>query len=200
MSIEALIATLEREARAQREALAEEAQTRVERLLQEAEAEAERRQALALEQQGEQSRRAADRELAEHRHRLLSDLLAARDRAFDRILLRADALIAGLDPTEYLAQVPAVTTAILSYLDGIPAVLTCPPGALAAVRAAAAGTVVRVQASPDAAPGIVGCAEDGSVTVDGSLRARLAALRPDLLIELARELGIHDEEASDVLG
>ena len=195
MGLDALLATLEREAEAQRAGIEREAEASAARILAQMEAEVGRRSRLALDREGERVRRDSDREFAAYRRRLLEEALRARAATLDRIIARAEALIAQLSAPDYAGQVPGMVAATLRYLEGVPAVLECQPDLEAAVRAAAAGRPVRVVASAGARPGVVARAEDGSVTVDGSLAGRLARLRADLAIELAAAIGAGGEGA-----
>lgn len=191
MPLEHLLSALEREARAQADALLAEARATAAQIAREAEERLAQRRGAVLGARAAELRRAAAAALAEVRWNGRRAVLEARQRLLDRVFAAAHALFAGAVAGEaYGAALPAHLTEALRSVGDEPAVIRCPAALAPRVRAAVAGREqVTVDADPAARPGIVVVTRDGAIVVDNTLEGRLERLRLRLAIAVLARLG-----------
>ncbi len=182
MSVDALIARMTLEAQARIAAVRAGADADA-LALAEASARASARdleQALAARQTARQRAFAVERAVAQ-RHAAAS-VLSAQHAFLDRVFARAEALAAEASvDARYLDALPGQIAALQAYLGGRPATLRCRPELAAHMRPLLKDRPQLELVADETAPaGFIALASDGSCTIDGSLAARLAALRPQL--------------------
>lgn len=190
MALDDLIARLEADADARVQAIRQRADGEVRAL------DAEAARAAAEVTRANLARRRAAlqaelrRELALARQKARAQELEARRALFQRVLSRAEALVAevGASPA-YLAVLPGHCTEALSYLEALRPIVRCAPALVPVLEPAVAGRE-DVQLVPDEAlgPGLVAEAADGSVLVDNTLLARVRRREARLAVELLEAL------------
>jgi vacuolar-type H+-ATPase subunit E/Vma4 len=190
MALTELISRLEQEAQLRIDALRRESEEQV-RAIDAATAQAASELTTRHVEEARARRRAGRaRVLAAAQRQARARALDATHAQVARILDRARALIddAAASPA-YASALPRHLDEALSFLQGLRPRVRCRESVAAIVRSAlerhAEATLVVDNA---VAPGVVAEAEDGSVTVDNTLRARLAQREPDLACALARRL------------
>jgi vacuolar-type H+-ATPase subunit E/Vma4 len=189
MALEALLATLEREAREAAEAMTARAEAEASRILGRAEADVGRRRALHVERLEAEGRAALGRELAAAVHAYRRRFLTARADALERVFIRAGELLRILPAERYRERIPSLAVATLKYFDEAGAVVTCRPELVDLVRGAVSDwPAASIAADPAALPGLLGRASDGGVVVDNTLPALLARQRDDLAIVVAERI------------
>ena len=118
-------------------------------------------------------------------------LLTAQHGLLDQVFARAAARLeqAGSD-ARYLDALPAQMAAVVAFLGPRPASLRCAPEFAARLRPLLAATP-QLEVVADAAmpAGFVAATHDGRCTIDATLAARLAALRPQLEADLLAQAG-----------
>jgi len=182
MTVDALIARMTQDAQARIAAVRTAADAEV-AALQQASATATSRDvetALEARRAERQGAFAVERALAQRR--AAAAVLSAQHALLDRVFARAEALgaQAGADAL-FVQALPRLVAAVLPYLGGRPAVLRCRPDLLPHLQpllAAAPQTEAIADASLPV--GFVAATRDASCTIDCTLSARLAALRPRL--------------------
>ena len=190
MAIDDLLRTLTDEAEHRATALLDDARAEAVRLVAEAEAARARHGAEILERREADLRRAADRVVARARRTSAATLLTARERALDRIFLRAEALLlTRARGGAARACDSAHLQAALDALGGAAAVVHCAPEDVATVRAQLNGMAgVAVVADPSVGVGLRVSSQDGTVTVDAQALTLMERRRPEISVELARLL------------
>jgi vacuolar-type H+-ATPase subunit E/Vma4 len=189
VSIDSLLAMLDREGRSEAEALASAAQARAAEILAQAEADAERHRARELARLEEERRRAvaSHTAAAERGHR--EALLQERARVLDRIFEAAERELGAAAPARYQLRLPGLVRETLRFLERGPAVLRCRPELAAEVeRLLPESSNATVRAGAEAAAGITGESADGAVVVDNTLPALLRRRREELAIAVAARL------------
>ena len=191
MGIDALIARLRQDAQARIAALQAAADAEL-ALLARARADAARhRLEQALAEREAEGRRTGELERVDAQRQAAAGVLRARHALLDRVFERAEALAAAscTDP-RYLASLPQQLRAVRDCLGDQPASVSCTP-ALAAALQPLLAALPRWILVPDAAmaPGFVVHAPDAACTIDVTLAARLAALRPRLEARLLAQAG-----------
>jgi vacuolar-type H+-ATPase subunit E/Vma4 len=182
MSVDALIArmTLEAQARIAAVRAGADADTLG---LAEATARASARdleQALAARQTVRQRAFAVERALAQRR--AAASVLNAQHAFLDRVFARAESLAAEASvDARYLDALPGQIAALQAYLGGRPATLRCRPELAGRIQPLLVDMPqLELVVDETVAAGFIALAADGSCTIDGSLAARLSALRPQL--------------------
>ena len=182
MTVDALIARMTQDALARVAALRADADAEVAALA-EAGANAsarDREQTLAAQRAAR--RGAFDVERADARRRAAARALTAQHAFLDRVFARAEVLAAAAnaDP-RYVEALPRHFAAIVRFLGGGPATLRCRPELAPRMQpwlADAPGIELVTDATLPA--GLTAATRDGRCTIDCTLPARLAALRPRL--------------------
>lgn len=182
MSVDALIARMTLEAQTRIAAVRAGADADV-LALAEASAKASARElerALAARQTARQRAFAVERAVAQRR--AAASVLNAQHAFLDRVFARAESLAAETPvDARYLDALPAQIAALQAYLGGRPATLRCRPELAARIRPLLADVPQLELVADETAPaGFIALASDASCTIDCSLAARLAALRPQL--------------------
>jgi vacuolar-type H+-ATPase subunit E/Vma4 len=189
MGLETLLAAVERDADAAIQARVVAGCRAAAEILREVEGEVTRRRA---EHDDRVERELADlniRELARLQRGHRVRLLQARADVLERIFARAASLLQSVPEEQWSALIPRLTGECAAYLEGRAFTVTCPPGGVGAASLRLAPQPgSRVIGVADAPPGVLARADDGSVTVDNTLAARLDRLRPRLAIELVGRL------------
>ncbi|MGZ5715722.1 MAG: hypothetical protein ACXWIG_16330 [Caldimonas sp.] len=137
-------------------------------------------QALAARQTARQRAFAVEHAVAQRR--AAASVLDAQHAFLDRVFARAEALADGATAdSRYLDALPGQIAALQAYLGGRPATLRCRPELAARIRPLLGDRPQLELVVDETAPaGLIALAADGSCTIDGTLTARLAALRPQL--------------------
>ena len=186
MTVDALIARLTQDAQARIAALRAAADAEVAALAEAGASASAREREQTLEAQRVARRGAFDVERAHAQWRAAARVLTAQHSFLDRIFARADVLAATADADpRYVEALPRHVAAIVRFLGGGPATLRCRPELAPRVRpwlADAPGIELVADAALPA--GITAAARDGRCTIDCTLPARLAALRPRLEAQL----------------
>jgi vacuolar-type H+-ATPase subunit E/Vma4 len=189
--LDALLATLEREAVAETERLVAEARARAAAVTAEADASGARRRAEVLARREAEQQAALQRNLAGARREARATVLAARERLLAQLFaaVRA-ALPAAAAGSGYRDALPADLERALTFVGARPVVARCAP-ALASELARLAKANGRLTISPDPtiAAGFRLVTTDGALEVDGTLEGRVERLRPRLALAALAELG-----------
>ena len=189
MALQDLLASLERDARADADTLLTEARARAAGLL----SDADTRMTLRREETlhiAERARRAAgELAVALASRAARARVLEARARAIERVFAAVTAeLPAALASPGYLQALPERLAAARGCLGDTPAAVRCAPPLLPAIRALAGSPPLAVTADAAVGNGFVLAACDGSLAVDETLEARLTRRRAALVVEIARAL------------
>ena len=190
MALNDLLASLERGARAEADALVADARARAAQHQANADARIARRRAESLQTSERTLRASAELAVAHARRAARNRVLEARARAIERVFAAvAAALPAAITTPPYLTVLPARLAAARACLGDSPAALRCAPSLEPALRPlAAASPALAVTPDPAMETGFMLMACDGSLDVDETLTARLARRRPELAVEIARAL------------
>jgi vacuolar-type H+-ATPase subunit E/Vma4 len=188
--IDALLATLEREAEGEIARITEEARARAAELAAAGERRIAERRAATLARTEAETRAEHGRALSAARAAARVRVLAARTALLDRVFATLTAELPGLVASRaYEAQLPQRIEDLLRFAGEQPVTLECSP-ALAPTLRQIIKTNGRLRIRPDS--GVrAGCrlrADDGSVEIDGSLETQLERLRPQLALEALAEL------------
>lgn len=191
MALADFIARLEQDAASQVQALQRRADDDVRAV------EAASELALAEARAAHIGRRHAERqatlrqELAEARRMARARELDARHTVLARVMDRARGLLPeAARSEEYRRALPTHLADALSYLEGVPCRVRCPPSCEPVLRALAVQhDGVSLEVDESVGPGFVAEALDGSVVIDNTLAARLARMQSQLAVELLREVG-----------
>ncbi len=186
MSIDALLALLERDASAEAAKLISEAELRAQGLLAQAEAGAQRRGAEALDRLREAGRRTVACETAAAARGYRESHLRERALLLDRVFTDAERELRAAAIDRYQGQLPALVDATLRFLEGGPAVLHCRPDVAGPVEQLLKDRAdVTVRADADAAAGILGQSADGTIVVNNTFAALLRRQEADLAVAVA---------------
>jgi len=191
MGIDDLIARLERDADARVAAIDARARAEVQTIrdaAKEASVLASHR-ALAARRTARRARLAEEIAVAKRQARAVR--LVAEHSLLEQVMARAAALLDGADrDAVYLSSLRERIAGALRYMEGAAVAVRCRPALVPAVRAALEGRRdVTVLPVATMAAGFTAVARDGTVEVDDTLPARLARMRPRLLIRLFAEVG-----------
>ena len=190
MTIEDLVAALEREAEAKIEAELGAARDEAARLEAESNDRAAQLHARTLEERKLHLQQEAERTVAAARREARQKLLLARHRFLDRVLRRAVEIAPEVARSPaYLVGLESDLTRSMSYI-GQSAVVRCWPSLAAEVQPLVAGRGGwRLEIDAALAPGFEVAAGDGSVVVDRTLPRRLLLEEARLRLEILQELG-----------
>ena len=188
MALADLLSTLESEGRARAEAVVTRARAEAEQITREAGVRAEARRAARLAERERELRARAAGALEAARREAVRRHLMARATVLERIFARVRQLLLEAAATVPRSSLGADLTRALGCLGGRPAVVRCHPQVAASIRDLVAGLPVTSVVPDPRVSGLLVTAEDGSIEVDASLATRLDRLRPQLAIELLRDL------------
>jgi vacuolar-type H+-ATPase subunit E/Vma4 len=181
LALDQLITALEEDAEKQAHTELEQARSEAHRIATHARDLIVRRRAEFLVRMENDLREETEIELVEARR---------RSRSIDRVFTAAEARLPSLlEQRAYRDALPEELRTALSYVGDEPATIACSPqlsGAIEALVAGRAGTTVLPDDSVGSGFKVVSA--DGYVTVDVTLDARLERLRPQLSLEVLREL------------
>ena len=190
MALDELITALEEDANKQAHSELEQARVEAQRIATQARDQIVRRRAEFLVRMESDLREETEIGLVEARRRSRSIVLGARQRLLDRVFAAAETRLPGLlEERAYRDALPGELRTALSYVGDEPATIACSPqlsDTIEALVAGRAGTTTRPDDSVGS--GFKVHSADGYVTVDVTLDARLERLRPQLSLEVLREL------------
>ncbi len=182
MSLDALLARMTEDAQARIAAVRAAADGEIAALSAATEQALSRNRERTLDARRSARQRSFDIERAEAQHRAAVRLLTAQHALLDRVFARAQERCANAcsDP-RYRATLERQVPAVLHFLGDRPATLRCAPQIASSVRALLPEAAnVQVSADDTLSSGFIAEAQDATCTIDCSLPARLAALRPQL--------------------
>lgn len=186
MALAKLIAALERGAEEEVRRIREEADAEFGRLVEEVRTRVDGRRARERAWLQERLRGETESRLSAARLEAKHTVLAARDGMLERVLEAARGRLphAIADP-RYLESLPFELERAFGFLPHGGVVL-CSPEITSVVRESLGG-FANVEARPglDTGNGFIAVSADGSIHVDGTLEARLAAAWPELAIHIA---------------
>jgi vacuolar-type H+-ATPase subunit E/Vma4 len=190
--IDALLASLEREAEAQIERLGLDARARAAALTAQAADRSKQKREATLGQREEKGRAALERTLAGARHAARGRVLEARGALLERLFgeLRA-ALPAIIGTAAYRAALPAAFAHTLTYAGDQAVIVHCAPTLTPLLRRVIKSSGrLSIRADPNLATGFRIVTTDGVLEVDGTLEGRAERLRPRLALEALAALGV----------
>ncbi|MBI2963238.1 MAG: hypothetical protein HYY35_05735 [Deltaproteobacteria bacterium] len=192
MALDDLLAELERDARSKADAELAAARAEASRIAGDGVERIRRRRAEFLASLEADLEAETELALAEARHRVHGEVLAARQRMLERVFAAARERLADAVRSEaYDAVLGSHLAEALSYLGGAAAVVRCPAALASRVRELVAGREhLSVDSRDGAEPGIAVVAAEGAVVVDNTLTGRLERLRGRLAIEVLARSGV----------
>ena len=150
---------------------------------------AEERLGKLLDGERAQLRQASERRRVAGRRAAAARLLLARAALLERIFAAATSGASRvLEWPEYAASLESNVRRICELLGPDPATLRCAPADAARVGRWVSGSAVKVVSAPEVPAGLHCAADEGRLTIDLTLPARLAQERPALAIALGSEL------------
>lgn len=191
MSLDQLIATMEARGAAEVEEILQGARAEALGVSQAALDAMRRRRETLIHEHERQWKNEANAAVADARRTAAAEVLEARATALERVWRRAREILSEDSIAQRLRVVaPAHVSEALPYLEGKDIVVRCGAPLADAVRTAAQrdAWTVAVTIDDDQAVGVVVAAADGSVSIDNTLPARLARLRPQLATEVTSRL------------
>ena len=193
MALAELIAALERAAAEEVRRIREEAETELARLGAEVRTRLDGRREFERARLQERIRGETELRLSAARLEGRRRVLAARDGMLDRVLeATRGCLPEALADPRYLETLPAALERALGFLPHGGVVLCSPEIASAVLESLGGFADVEVRPGLDAGTGFVAASIDESVSVDGTLEARLAGAWPELAIHIG---GLVEERA-----
>lgn len=182
--IDALLATLEREAAAEVARVLAEARTHAAELTHAAEQRMAERRAATLGKREAEARAQHERALAEARLTARGRVLEARAALLDRVFREVRAVLPELARSaEYRRSLGAQWRRLHDFVGDRPATVRAMPALTAALRRLIqTNGHVRIQADARIAAGFSVTTADGALEVDGSLESRLERQRPQLAL------------------
>ena len=185
MALEDLIARLERDAERRIAAAREKASAEAATLRAEAARRREEVEREELEAHRATASQGHERELARARAKARADRLAAEREVIDRVLGRALELIEEVGRSEgYARAVARQLQRALVFVDGVAVTVRARPELIDALK----GVAPVLKADPELGWGVEVVADDGSVRIDETLKARLERLAPRLSVQILEEL------------
>jgi vacuolar-type H+-ATPase subunit E/Vma4 len=187
MSLEELVARLERDAEARVAAIEAKAREEIDAFESERARAASTRDAAELAKKRDARARASERVLSTARRRASSDVLRARHEVFDRAIARAAELLESANgDAAYRASLPARLEDALAHAQETGgAIVRCRADLADAVRTAL-GERAEVRVDEAVASGFV--LEAADMMIDETLASRLARMRDALVMALAAEV------------
>jgi V/A-type H+-transporting ATPase subunit E len=196
--MDALLASLEREADAEIERLRSDARARAAALTAQAGERVTRRREATLGRREAEGRAALERALAGARHEARGQVLQARDALLERLFgeLRA-ALPAIIETPAYRAALPAAFAQTLAFAGDQAVIVRCAPALAPLLRPLAKSHGgLTIHPDPELGAGFRIATTDGVLEVDGTLEGRAERLRPRLALEGLAALGAGAEVAA----
>jgi vacuolar-type H+-ATPase subunit E/Vma4 len=183
--IDALLATLEREAEGEIARITEEARARAAELAAAGERRIAERRAATLARTEAETRAEHGRALSAARAAARVRVLDARTALIDRVFATMVAELPALAASgPYQAQLPERIENLLRFAGEGPVTLECSPGLAPTLqRIVTTNGRLRIQADSGIEAGVRLRAADGAVEIDGSLETQLERLRPHLALE-----------------
>ena len=183
--IDALLASLEREADAQIERLGADARARAAAVTSQAADRLARRREATLGRREEEGRAALERALAAARHTAREQVLEARGVLLERLFAELrKALPAIIGTAAYRAALPAVFARTLAFAGDQAVIVHCAPTLTPLLRRVIKSNGrLSIRADPNLATGFRIATTDGVLEVDGTLEGRAERLRPRLALE-----------------
>jgi vacuolar-type H+-ATPase subunit E/Vma4 len=183
--IDALLATLEREADAEVTRVLDEARTRAAELTRAAEQRIAERRETTLGRRETEARGQHERALAAARHTARALVLEARAALLDRLFVQMRAVLPELArSTGYRGNLARQLHRLRAFVGDQPVTVRCMPVLATALRRLIkTNGHVRIRRDARIAAGFFVTTVDGSLDVDGSLESRLERLRPQLALE-----------------
>ena len=189
MAIEEFLTLLEHEARLEAEGLLNDARDEAARRIGVAEAEAAQRQRAFIEQAAAELQGETDHLLAAADRAAREEVLGMRTALLEQVFAEAAVTLERLPGATYAGAIPALVETTLAFLPEEPATIRCRPDVMPTVRDVVGDAKnVRVVDDPTVAAGVLGQADDGSVTVDNTLPQHLRRLHDDLAIAVMARL------------
>ena len=189
MAIEEFLTLLEHEARLEAEGLLNDARDEAARRIGVAEAEAAQRQRAFIEQAAAELQGETDHLLAAADRAAREEVLGMRTALLEQVFAEAAVTLERLPGATYAGAIPALVETTLAFLPEEPATIRCRPDVMPTVRDVVGDAKnVRVVDDPTVAAGVLGQADDGSVTVDNPLPQHLRRLHDDLAIAVMARL------------
>jgi vacuolar-type H+-ATPase subunit E/Vma4 len=202
MSLDHLIAALERDAATEAQSELDKAHREAARIARETEEALARRRLEYRHTRETEVHLGLERALAQARKDGRQEVLKARERLLETVFSRAARRLAEAshDP-DFLDSLPARLERAARYLGGRPALVLCPPALAGHLEELLRGRQdLRLQVDPSLGPGIRLRAEDGSVEIDETLGGALERLRPHLALEVIAHLSPLSRERRVVAG
>jgi vacuolar-type H+-ATPase subunit E/Vma4 len=193
VSLDQLLAALERDAREQADRILAEARAEVERIEAAVEQDVAQQREVAVGAREREQRADLEQALSEGRRVARRVVLEARDRLLARVFTATRAALpAAIDSSAYGAALQQRVQAALTCFDTEEgAVVLCTPTLVESMRAAvAAHPSVRVCDDREVGSGFRVAAADGSLEVDDTLESRLAARQVMLARDALRRLDL----------
>ncbi len=190
--IDALLASLEREADAEIERVRSDARARAAALTSQAADRSKQKREATLGQREEEGRAALERALAGARHAARGRVLEARGALLERLFgeLRA-ALPAIIGTAAYRAALPAAFTRTLAFAGDQAVIVHCAPALAALLRPLVKSHGgLTIHPDPELGAGFRIATTDGVLEVDGTLEGRAELLRPRLALEALAALRV----------
>jgi V/A-type H+-transporting ATPase subunit E len=190
--IDALLASLEREADAEIERVRSDARARAAALTSQAADRSKQKREATLGQREEEGRAALERALAGARHAARGRVLEARGALLERLFgeLRA-ALPAIIGTAAYRAALPAAFTRTLAFAGDQAVIVHCAPALAALLRPLVKSHGgLTIHPDPELGAGFRIATTDGVLEVDGTLEGRAERLRPRLALEALAALRV----------
>jgi len=154
-----------------------------------ARARADERLGAILDAERARLRQSSERRRVAGRRAAAARLLRARAALLERVFAAATARApAVLGWPEYAASLESSVRQLCELLGGDPGALRCAPADAGRVRGWASGSPLEVVPAPELGAGLHCTADEGRLTIDLSLAARLARERAALAIALGPEL------------
>jgi vacuolar-type H+-ATPase subunit E/Vma4 len=182
MGLDVLLASLRRDARAEREEVLAAARTAAETLSADSGRRLDEQRDAVIARERARLSADAERRLGAARRAARDDVLRARQELLDRVFAAARGLLPDAGLTDaYRAALPARLARALTFAGGGPVEVLCPAALVPSVRELVASREeVRVRVMPDILAGLRVRSADGRVEVEDTLEARLEAERAEL--------------------
>ena len=190
MALEQLIATLEREARSEQEAMLAAARSGIAASRAAANEQMEQRRTQATADRERRIEAALRAGLNEERRASRGLVLEARRRLVDRTFASARALLVpALETPEYRERLPGLVSQALEFLGNNPATIRAHPSITARLgEVLKSRSNISIESDSDVGAGFKLMAEGNALEIDCTLEARLEAARPALTIEVVGKL------------
>lgn len=189
--IDALLATLEREADAAIARVLEEGRTRAAAIIAESDRRIADRKRATLDVREAEARTAFERALATARYQARGRVLAARETLLQRVFVALREFLPEITGTEaYRARLAEELPRALAFAGERPVTVRCTPALVTVLqRLAKTNGRLRVEPTSQIASGYRVTTMDGGLEVDATLEGWMEQLRPRLALEALAALG-----------